>query len=77
MLVVPQQPLPTDRIGTPVDVRFSDAPLVDEATAWAKDIFERSVNASRRLIEHTIDVSRGFIERLSLSPSDDREAMPG
>ncbi|USZ48752.1 HlyD family efflux transporter periplasmic adaptor subunit [Halomonas sp. DN3] len=77
VLVVPQQPLPTDRIGTPVDVRFSDAPLVDEATAWAKDIFERSVNASRRLIEHTIDVSRGFIERLSLSPSDDREAMPG
>lgn len=34
VLLVPEEPLPADAVGTPVDVRFTDTPLVGSAAEW-------------------------------------------
>ncbi|EKV30785.1 hypothetical protein C882_4122 [Caenispirillum salinarum AK4] len=34
VLLVPEQPLPASAVGVPVDVRFSEAPVLDEAAEW-------------------------------------------
>lgn len=34
VLLVPETPLPTDMVGVPVDVRFSEAPVLDDAVEW-------------------------------------------
>lgn len=34
VLLVPEEPLPASAVGVPVDVRFSEAPVLDEAAEW-------------------------------------------
>ncbi|MGC3872616.1 HlyD family efflux transporter periplasmic adaptor subunit [Halomonas sp. GXIMD04776] len=34
VLLVPKEPLPASAVGTPVDVRFSEAPVIDSAVEW-------------------------------------------
>ncbi|WP_046079142.1 PilZ domain-containing protein [Halomonas sp. HG01] len=34
VLLVPEEPLPADSVGTPVDVRFTETPLVGSAAEW-------------------------------------------
>ncbi|GAB2797058.1 hypothetical protein GCM10027040_24570 [Halomonas shantousis] len=34
VLLVPEEPLPATMVGVPVDVRFSEAPVLDEAVEW-------------------------------------------
>ncbi|WP_136248777.1 PilZ domain-containing protein [Halomonas borealis] len=34
VLLVPEEPLPADTVGTPVDVRFTETPLVGSAAEW-------------------------------------------
>ncbi|WP_110710193.1 HlyD family efflux transporter periplasmic adaptor subunit [Salinicola sp. CR57] len=34
VLLVPESPLPASTVGTPVDVRFTDAPMLDTAAEW-------------------------------------------
>lgn len=35
VLLVPEEPLPASAVGTPVDVRFTEAPMLDTAAEWA------------------------------------------
>ncbi|MCK2184328.1 PilZ domain-containing protein [Halomonas getboli] len=34
VLLVPEEPLPADSVGTPVDVRFTETPLIGTASEW-------------------------------------------
>jgi hypothetical protein len=34
VLLVPEEPLPASAVGTPVDVRFTEAPMLDTAAEW-------------------------------------------
>lgn len=34
VLLVPEEPLPASAVGVPVDVRFSEAPMLDETAEW-------------------------------------------